>query len=85
MAACRRARTIFTPFPGPGFTSCYDPANVNGNESNLKLMHHDAGSWVPVTDSLNVADNVICGTVAGIYFLRLEAGIFQVRRVVVTE
>ena len=45
----------------------YDPAHVNGPEARLKLMHYDTtampAAWVRVTTSLNVADNVICGTV----------------------
>jgi N-acetylneuraminic acid mutarotase len=46
----------------------YNPANVSGQESNLKMMHYDTDrqppSWVEVTASVDEVNNVICGTVA---------------------
>jgi galactose oxidase-like protein/Big-like domain-containing protein len=41
----------------------YDPANVNGQESNLRMMHNDGG-WVELPASVNTGDHVICGTVS---------------------
>jgi hypothetical protein len=50
-------------FSGP-VTVCikYDETQVHGTESKLKLTHHDGTGFVDVTTSLDVANNVICGT-----------------------
>jgi hypothetical protein len=46
----------------------YNPANISGQEKNLKLMHYDTAlippAWVQVTSSRDTAANVICGTVS---------------------
>jgi len=45
----------------------YDPAQVSGNEGNLKLMHFDTTQdppkWVQITTSHDVVGNVVCGSV----------------------
>jgi hypothetical protein len=40
----------------------YDDAQVHGPESKLKLMHYDGTAFVNTTTSLDIVNNVICGT-----------------------
>ncbi len=40
----------------------YNDATIQGNESNLKLMHFDGQRWINITTSLDTIANIICGT-----------------------
>ena len=40
----------------------YDDQDVNGNETTLRLMHHDGAEWVDISTSLDTEANRICGT-----------------------
>ncbi len=39
----------------------YDDADVHGQESNLKLFHWDATSWVNITTNVDTINNLITG------------------------
>jgi hypothetical protein len=44
----------------------YDPAQVPGPEGVLRLLHYQNGTWVDVTSSVDIAQNVICGVVSSL-------------------
>jgi hypothetical protein len=39
----------------------YDPTEVNGNESNLRLRHDDGSGWEDITTSIDEEHDTICG------------------------
>jgi hypothetical protein len=47
----------------PPITVCihYDPAQVNGQEQNLRLVHDDGSGFVDITTSRDLDADVICG------------------------
>lgn len=53
-------------FTGP-VELCFDYSGASyGNESKLKLLHHENGVWTDVTTSLNTESKIICGTVTSL-------------------
>lgn len=49
-------------FIGP-VTVCINYGNQFSDESNLKLLHYEGGTWVDTTISLDPVNNMICGSV----------------------
>ena len=48
-------------------TLCFNYSGASyGNESNLKLLHYENGTWTDVTTSLDTSNNVICGSVTSL-------------------
>jgi len=41
----------------------YDEADIVGPETTVKMMHWDGAAWGDVTTSLDIVNNVVCGTV----------------------
>ncbi|MFC1837247.1 CFI-box-CTERM domain-containing protein [Thermodesulfobacteriota bacterium] len=52
----------------------YDDSNINGTESNIKLMHREIGGpWNDITTSVDTVNNIICGQTSSFS----EFGIFE--------
>lgn len=48
-------------------TLCFNYSGASyGNESKLKLLHYENGTWTNVTTSLDTTNDVICGTVTSL-------------------
>jgi probable HAF family extracellular repeat protein len=48
-------------------TLCFNYSRASyGNENQLKLLHHENGTWTDVTTSLDTTNDVICGTVTSL-------------------
>lgn len=45
------------------------------DESGLRLLHNDGGSWIDVTTSLDTSENIICGEVSS--FSEFIIGVFE--------
>lgn len=41
----------------------YEESHITGNEADLALMHYEGATWVDVTSSHDMSNNIICGTV----------------------
>ncbi len=44
----------------------YDEQNLPGPEASLRLIHYDGSSWVDVTTSQDIAQNILCGEVSSL-------------------
>jgi len=66
----------------------YDPAQVSGNVSALRMMHYDNGVWMDVTTSVDSTRSFVLGSAAPnsvFAVVEVEPIIEQVTRVTTTE